>query len=124
MSKRHHHDQPRPRLSPTTTLADASDDFMAQLEIPDLPGQLPERLTEALGRRVDALLYQLERARHERWIDPLEVRLVRDAHCAVVTAWELGLHDGEVHYARFRDLVEALGYERTDVGFRKVPPAL
>jgi hypothetical protein len=49
-------------------------------------------------------------------------RLVRDAYRAVLTAYELGLPDCETHYASFRQLVEELGYERVDVGFRKPEP--
>lgn len=119
MSRKRNQDGPRPRRSPTRTVADASDVFAEDLDIPELPERIPDRLTEAVQRRVEALLYQLDRAGHERWLKPLEVRLVRDAHRAVLTAYELGLSEGEVYYARFRELVEALGYERTDVGFRK-----
>ncbi len=119
MSRKRTHDGPRPRRSPTRTLADASDVFVEKLDIPDLPERIPERLAEALCRRVEALLYQLDRAAHERWRKPLEVRLVRDTHRAVLTAYELGVSESEVYYARFRELVTALGYERTDVGFSK-----
>ena len=122
MARKKSEDEPRPRRSPTRTVADASDVFADDLHIPSLPNRVPDRLAAAIGRRVEALLYQLERAEHERWVMPLEIRIVRDAHRAVLTAYELGLSDGEVYYARFRDLVEALGYERTDVGFRKTSP--
>ena len=123
MSRKRSEDEPRPRRSPTRTVADASDVFAETLDIPTLPDRVPDRLAAAIERRVEALLYQLDRAAHERWIMPLEVRIVRDAHRAVLTAYELGLTEGEVYYARFRDLVAALGYERTDIGFRKRPLA-
>jgi len=92
---------------------------MAQMNLPDLPSQIPDRLEKALVRRVDALLFELQQARTARYIPPLEIRLVRDAHRAVLTACELGLSDGEVHYARFRELVRELGYERVAVGFER-----
>jgi len=121
VSRKRSHNGPRPRRSPTTTLKDASEAFAETLHIPELPDHIPDRLSHAVARRTEALLYELERAAHEHWVKPLEVRLVRDAHRAVLTAYELGLSDGEVYYARFRKLVEALGYERTDVGFRRGP---
>ena len=110
---------PRPRRSPTETVADVSSDHMDDLHLPELPRKIPDRLSKALHSRVEALLYQQEGARRARHIPPLEIRLVRDAHRAVLTACELGLSDGEVFYARFRELVEELGYERTEVGFRR-----
>ena len=108
-----------PRLSPTNTVAHLTDDFIKAMNIPELPESIPERLAEAVRRRVQALLFCLQEAKRKRYVGALEVRLVRDAHRAVLTAYELGLAEGEVFYARFRDLVEALGYERTDIGFTK-----
>jgi len=98
-------------------VADISNDHMEGLNLPELPKQLPDRLVNALRTRVKALLYELEQAARTRYVPPLEIRLVRDAHRAVLTACELGISEGEVYYARFRELVEELGYERTDVGF-------
>jgi len=92
---------------------------MAELNLPDLPKKLPDRLVSALKARVEAFLYELERATRDRYIAPLEIRLVRDAHRAVLTTCELGLSEGEVYYARFRKVIEELGYERTAVGFDK-----
>ncbi len=86
MSRKRNQDEPRPRRSPTRTVADASDVFAEDLDIPDLPAKIPDRLSDAIRRRVEALLYQLDRAAHEQWLKPLEVRLVRDAHRAVLTA--------------------------------------
>ncbi|MEW5852549.1 MAG: hypothetical protein AB2A00_27430 [Myxococcota bacterium] len=93
---------------------------MADMNIPELPHQLPQRLVEAVVARVESLLFHLRQARTERYVRALEVRLVRDAHQAVLTAHELHLPDAEVSYAQFRKLVEELGYERTDIGFRKL----
>jgi len=92
---------------------------MAELNLPELPAQIPDRLEKALQRRVDALLYELQQAGNARYIPPIEIRLVRDAHRAVLAACELGLSDGEVYYARFRELVRELGYERVAVGFER-----
>lgn len=109
----------RPRRSPTQTVAHLTDDFVDGLHIPELPSQVPQRLRKAIKERSSALLFRLEEARTAKYHGPFEVRLVRDAHRAVLTACELGLPEGEVDYARFRELVAVLGYERTEVGFRK-----
>jgi len=119
MANKRSRSQPRERLSPTNTVSDYSDDFIESLKLPQLPEQIPARLEEAIRKRVSALLYTLKEAKKERYVGTLEIRLVRDAHRAVLTAYELGITDSEVHYASFRQLVEELGYERTDVGFRK-----
>ena len=117
MSRRKDDSSPRPRRSPTQTVSDVSNAHMVELNLPSLPSRIPDRLATALRCRVEALLYELEQAKRARYIAPLEIRLVRDTHRAVLTACELGLSEGEVFYARFRDLVEAMGYERTEVGF-------
>lgn len=110
------------RLSPTATVAHLTDDLVADLHIPALPEGIPQRLVDAIQRRVAALLYHLREAKKRRYVSALEIRLVRDAYRAVLTAYELGLPDCETHYASFRQLVEELGYERVDVGFRKPEP--
>lgn len=110
---------PPERLSPTQTVAHITDDFIEQLNIPGLPVQLPRRLEEAIKRRVAAYLYHLQQATQNRYIGAFELRLVRDAHKAVLTAHELNLRDSETDYASFRRLAEALGYERCEVGYRK-----
>ena len=122
MTKKHDRTEPRERRSPTATLSNYSDDFIADLEIPSLPDGIPQRLEEALRGRVNALLFQLREAKREQWVKVLEVRLVREAFRAVLTAYELKITDAEVLYATFRHLVEDLGYETTDVGFVKRPP--
>lgn len=124
MSKKRDRTNPRARLSPTHTLANASDDFIDSLRIPSLPDHIPGRLEEALLKRINAFIYQLREARKDQYVEILEIRLVRDAHRAVLTAFELGLNEAEVFYATFRQLVEDLGYERTDVGYRKVREGL
>ncbi len=119
MSNKRERSEPRQRLSPTNTVSDYSDDFIESFQLPKLPEKIPARLEEAIRKRVTELLYILKEAQKERYIRTLEIRLVRDAHRAVLTAYELGISDSEVFYASFRQLVEELGYERTDVGFRK-----
>lgn len=119
MSNRRERSQPRERLSPTNTVSDYSDDFIESLKLPHLPEQIPGRLEEAICKRITALLYLLKEAKREKYVGTLEIRLVRDAHRAVLTAYELGLSESEVFYASFRQLVEELGYERMDVGFHK-----
>jgi hypothetical protein len=109
----------KPRRSPTQTVAHLTDDFVEGLHIPELPSQVPKRLRKAIRDRSAALLFRLDEAKRAQYHGPFEVRLVRDAHRAVLTSCELGLSEGEVDYARFRELVSALGYERTEVGFRK-----
>lgn len=111
--------EPRDRRSPTETVENYSDDFAAELDIPPLPDSLPNRLEEAIAARVEAFLYQLNQAQQRPYVRALEIRLIRDAHAAVLTAYELGLRDAGVWYAKFRETVEAMGYERTDVGFKK-----
>jgi hypothetical protein len=119
MPKKHHDAPPPPKLSPTRTVRDMSEEFMTELNIPDLPSSLPHRLEQAIHDRVQSLLYHLKEAKRQEYVKPLEVRLVRDAHRAVITAYELGLREAETWYAAFRQLVEELGYERVDVGFSK-----
>lgn len=109
----------RERRSPTATVASATDDFIEELDIPELPSNIPNRLEEGIRSRVEALLFHLKEAKHEQFVHPLEIRLVRDAHRAVLAAVELGLKDGEVWYATFRALIKELGYRRSDIGFTK-----
>lgn len=120
MTRRRDRDPSVPRLSPTNTVARLTDDLIEEMNIPELPDSIPTRLADAIRRRVQALLYCLQEAKRRRYVGALEVRLVRDAHRAVLTAYELGLPDGEIFYAKFRDLVQDLGYERTDIGFTRV----
>lgn len=108
------------RLSPTNTVANLTDDLMASFNIPRLPDNVPARLEEAVLKRVHRLLFVLKEAKREQYVGALEIRLVRDAHRAVLTAYELGLPEAEVLYARFRALVEDLGYVRADVGFTRL----
>jgi hypothetical protein len=119
MSRKKDPSRPKVRFSPTKTVANLSDDFVEGLTIPELPEQIPQRLETALRRRVAAYLYQLREAKKAQYVPALEIRLLRDAHRAVLTAYELGLSESDVYYAEFRRLVEELGYERTDVGFKK-----
>ena len=108
------------RLSPIETQINITGDFMNGLNIPDLPEQVPDRLADAVRKRVQALLYALKEAIRNKYAPALEIRLVRDAHRAVVTAYELGLPEGEIFYGAFRRSVEELGYERTEVGYRRI----
>jgi hypothetical protein len=120
MTRKHDHTEPRERRSPTATLTN-TDDFIADLDLPALPDGIPQRLEEALRARVNALLFQLREAKKEQWVKVLEVRLVREAFRAVLTAHELRVADSEVYYATFRHLVDELGYDSADVGFTKRP---
>lgn len=119
MSRKRSRTDPREKWSPVATVAHLTDDMMADLDIPELPESIPHRLEQAIKARVEAYLYQLREAVRVRYVRPLEVRLLRDAHRAVLTAVELEIHDAEVYYAQFRRLAEDLAYERTEVGFRK-----
>jgi len=112
-------DLPKERRSPVQTVAHLTDDFIAEMNIPPLPGQVPRRLERALQQRVEALLYRLKEAVQQQYVHPLEVRLLREAQRAVLTACELNVRDCEVYYARFRTLVKDLGYDRADAGFVK-----
>jgi hypothetical protein len=107
------------KRSPSATCGNYAEDFIEDLHLPALPDAIPERLEDALRARVEALLYHLRSAKKEGYIPVLEVRLVREAQRAVLTAYELGLHDREVLYATFRRLVLDLGYVPADVGFCK-----
>ena len=113
----------RERRSPTETVGNYTDDFMEELGLPTLPGNIPNRLEEALRARIKALLYHLRDAKSERYVKTIEIRLVRDAMQAVLTAHELGLSDSEALYAEFRQRLAELGYESTQVGFLKRPDA-
>jgi hypothetical protein len=114
--------EPRERRSPTATVSNYSDDFIAELGLPQLPDGIPQRLEQAVRQRAGALLFHLREARAKGYIKPLEVRLVREALGAVLTAHELHLADAEVLYASFRRLVEELGYASVDAGFVKDEP--
>lgn len=114
--------EPRERRSPDATVANVSDDFIEGLNIPELPEGIPSRLEDALRTRISSLLFHLREAKRERYVKVLEVRLVREAHRAVLTAHELHLHDADVLYATFRSLVQDLGYKSTDAGFTRVTP--
>ncbi len=119
MGSRRERSESRERRSPIQTVSNYTDDFMEDLDLPTLPGKISQRLSDALHSRIKALLYQLREARTERYVQTIEIRLVREALGAVLTAHELGLSDSEALYAEFRRLVEALGYESTQVGFAK-----
>jgi len=119
MTRKKEESQTRARLSPTATVAHLTDQLVDAMNIPALPDNVPSRLADAIRRRVQSLLFALKEARQQRYVGALEVRLVRDAFRAVLTAYELHLPEGEIFYAKFRELVEALGYERTEIGFRK-----
>jgi hypothetical protein len=122
MSRKNDKSNPRQRISPTETVAHLTDDFVESLDIPPLPDSIPARLENALRRRIMAFMHYLKSARKQRYVGALELRLVRDAHRAVLTAYELGLADAEALYGDFRKLVEELGYERTEVGYRRKEP--
>jgi hypothetical protein len=94
-------------------------EFIDEMNIPSLPERIPQRMEEAIRRRVMAFLYQLKLAKKQGYVEAVEIHLVRDAHRAVLTAYELGLADSQEYYASFRQLVAELGYERTEIGFRK-----
>jgi hypothetical protein len=103
-------------------VADVSDSFMEEFDLPELPRGLPRRLEEALSRRIEALLYRLERGTTRRYLPPLEVRLARDTQRAVLAAIELDLKDADVYYARFRELMMELDYDRCEVGYKRQDP--
>jgi hypothetical protein len=103
-------------------VANFTDEFIAEMNIPELPESIPERLEQALRARIDALLYQLRQAKAEQYVRALEVRLVREAYHAVLAGYELDIADCEVLYATFRHLVEDLGYAAAEVGFSKRRP--
>jgi hypothetical protein len=110
------------RRSPTDTVAHFTDDFIEELGIPALPDGIPQRLEDALKARIEAFLYHLREAKKTEYVRPIEMRLVRDAHRAVLTAYELKVPGAQVYYATFRKAVEELGYERCEAGYRKVEP--
>lgn len=120
MGSKRERTESRERRSPTETVGNYTDDFMEDLGLPTLPGKIPQRLEEALRARIKALSYRLREAKAERYVQTIEIRLVREAMQAVLTAHELGLSDSEALYAEFRRLVEDLGYESTQVGFAKI----
>jgi hypothetical protein len=119
MSSKRQRNEPRERRSPTATVSNFTDDFVEDLNLPAIPGSPPKRLEEALRTRIKALFFHLRQAKKERYIPAIEIRLVRDTMQSVLTAHELGLSDSEALYAKFRRLVEELGYVSTQVGFAK-----
>ena len=121
MGKKRDRPEPRERRSPLARVVNVSEDFIRDLDIPALPENIPQRLEEAIRARVNALFFHLREAAKERYVKVLEVRLVREAFRAVLTAHELRLADSEVLYATFRRLVDELGYDSADVGFMKRP---
>ena len=121
MGRKRDRSEPRERLSPTATLSNMTDDLIRELNIPELPDGIPQRLEEAIQARVNALLYHLRESKKQRYVKALEMRLVRDAFRAVLTAYELGVADAEVLYATFRHLLDELGYQSADIGFVRRP---
>ena len=119
MGQKRDRPEPRERRSPSATLSHATDDFIQELGVPALPEGIPQRLEDAIRARVNALLFHLREAKREQYVKVIEVRLIREALGAVLTACELKLPDGQVLYATFRQLVRDLGYDRADVGFLK-----
>ncbi len=119
MGRKRDRSLPKERMSPTHTVANLTDDFMEQLNLPQLPERIPARLEEALHKRINGLLYHMRVSTQERYVGAMELRLVRDAHRVVLTAYELGIKDSETYYATFRRLAEDLGYERCEIGYRK-----
>lgn len=119
MSSKRQRNEPRERRSPTATVSNYTDDFIEDLGLPAIPGNPPKRLEEALRTRIKALFFRLREAKTEKYIKAIEIRLVRDTMQSVLTAHELGLSDSEALYAKFRRLVEDLGYVSTQVGFAK-----
>lgn len=119
MSSKRERNEPRERRSPTATVSNYTDDFIEELGLPTMPGKLPKRLEDALRTRIKALFFRLREARTEKYVEAIEIRLVRDTMQSVLTAHELGLSDSEALYAQFRHLVEDLGYVSTQVGFAK-----
>lgn len=117
MSKKRERPEPKPKLKPTQTVANLTDDFMEDFQIPPLPENIPQRLEQAIKARVNSYLFHLKEAKKQKYVGALEIRLVRDAHRAVLTAYELNLTEAEAYYAEFRTLVERLGFSRVDVGF-------
>jgi hypothetical protein len=113
--------EPRPRRSPMETVKDATDDLFAELRIPGLPENVPERLQDGLRTRIEALLFHLRECKRNRFVAALELRVVREAQSAVLTACELNIRDCRVYFATLRELLEELGYERTEAGFRRLP---
>jgi len=112
-------DRPKVKRSPIQTVAHLTDEFIDEMDIAALPPQIPGRLESAMRQRIEDLLFRVREAKAAQYVKPLEVRLVRDAHRAVLSACELKIRDAEVYYAEFRQIVEDLGYERVDVGFDK-----
>jgi hypothetical protein len=100
-------------------VANLTDDLIAEMHIPELPAQIPQRLEEAIVAKANSLLYHLREAKRHRYIQPLEVRLIRDTFRIVLTAYELNIPGSKVFYGEFKTLIADLGYERTDVGFIK-----
>ncbi|MFC1609508.1 hypothetical protein ACFL6C_00990 [Myxococcota bacterium] len=119
MGRKRTRSDPRERRSPTDTVANLTDGFFNDLNIPALPDHVPLRLEEAIKARVDALLFHVREAKQKQYVAALEIRIIREAHRAVLAADELKIPDAKVHYATFRRLLEELGYERTEVGFMK-----
>ncbi len=120
MSSKHSGSDTKVKASPIKTVAHLTDQFIEDLDLPPLPDS-PQRLADAVRDRINAHLFRLKESRRDRYHTPFEIRLVRDTHRIVLTAYELGLPDAEAHYAQFRELVEEMGYERTDVGYRRKP---
>ena len=110
----------KPRFNPNETVMHLTDDFARGLNVPALPDRIPDRLADALKRRVQAYIFHLQQASGGRYAPAMEIRLIRDAQRAVLTAFELNLPDREVTYAEFRRAVEALGYQRCEAGYRKL----
>ncbi|MFC1754455.1 hypothetical protein ACFL96_13855 [Thermoproteota archaeon] len=107
------------RLSPTETLDNVTDNFLeTELHIPEL-SSVPERLEQSIKSRTEQCLHYLKWMNSQDYATPYEVRLIVETRDMISTAKMLGINDADRYYAQFKNLVEDLGYERIDRGFKK-----
>ena len=66
MGKKRDRSEPREQRHPMATVANVSDDFIDQFNLPTLPDSIPARLEEALRARIDALFFRLKEAKSEK----------------------------------------------------------
>ena len=119
--------EPRARLAPTQTVAHLTDDFIAELSLPQV-GRASKGIQRKLVERTFSLLHELEGLAESKYDLLHEVVLIEEAQRCVFAHYELDISESEIKYASFRKIVEGLGYERNAAGFTKknklsqVPP--
>ncbi|MBU0461661.1 MAG: hypothetical protein KJ574_03675 [Nanoarchaeota archaeon] len=111
--------EPPPAVPPNATLDNITDNYIDSLDLPQLP-KIPDRLEDAVKKRGEACLYHLRHAVRQRMPRPYELRMAVCVRDVISTANELGMSEAKKWNGEFRQIMKDLGYERIDLGYRKI----